>query len=362
MRMSREIGFALIAAAMVLPLSSTAADAAAKQGVYVAGAFGLHMPTDDDTKLAGGQNTLEYDLGWAGTGAVGFAWGNGFRSEAELGYRQASINDITGTGNGPSKDGSMGVFTAMFNQYYDIHFVDWITPYIGAGIGYAHLDPDGIRQVVNGSTLQNSTGQFAYQGIAGLGFDLDRNWTLTADYRYLGTTRATFDTQAGSKLAQTGYHSHNIMFGVRYTFGEPVAVAQPAPAPKPMPVKQAARPAAPAVPQTYMVFFDFDRTDLTPEAERILASVANDYKKGKQVRIHVTGHADRSGKDKYNMNLSLKRAAMVKAELTRLGLDAGAIVTKGSGEAEPMIPTADGVREAQNRRAEIFLGDMQVKQ
>ncbi|MBI1274072.1 MAG: OmpA family protein [Alphaproteobacteria bacterium] len=110
-----------------------------------------------------------------------------------------------------------------------------------------------------------------------------------------------------------------------------------------------------------MVFFDFDRTDLTPEAQRILASVANDFKGGKPVRVHVTGHADRSGTNKYNMNLSLKRAGVVKAELDRLGVPTEMIFTKGAGEEEPMIPTADGVREAQNRRAEIFLGDIAMQ-
>ncbi|MEQ1653654.1 MAG: OmpA family protein, partial [Hyphomicrobium sp.] len=112
-------------------------------------------------------------------------------------------------------------------------------------------------------------------------------------------------------------------------------------------------PMAPAVANTYMVFFDFNKSTLTPEAKNILAAVAADFKKGKTVRINVTGHADRSGAAGYNMGLSQKRAKAVLAELGRLGVAANQVVTKASGETQPMVATADGVREAQNRRAEI---------
>ncbi len=127
----------------------------------------------------------------------------------------------------------------------------------------------------------------------------------------------------------------------------PAPMAAPAAAPTPAPAP-AARPA----PRGYLVFFDWDKADLTAEAKRVLATVAEDAKRGNVVRIRATGHADRSGPDAYNMKLSLRRAVAVKGELVRLGLSEKDIAVVAKGETEPLVPTADGVREPQNRRVE----------
>jgi OOP family OmpA-OmpF porin len=72
-------------------------------------------------------------------------------------------------------------------------------------------------------------------------------------------------------------------------------------------------------------------------------------------RIVVTGHTDLSGSVAYNQRLSERRAEAVRQALVREGLTAGAISTIGRGKTQPLVPTADGVREPQNRRAEIVL-------
>jgi outer membrane protein OmpA-like peptidoglycan-associated protein len=69
----------------------------------------------------------------------------------------------------------------------------------------------------------------------------------------------------------------------------------------------------------------------------------------------VTGHADRAGPDSYNMALSMRRADAVKAVLVREGVPANQIAVVARGESQPLVPTADGVREPQNRRVEIVL-------
>jgi len=121
--------------------------------------------------------------------------------------------------------------------------------------------------------------------------------------------------------------------------------AQPAPAPAPT----AARP------EEFLVFFDFDSSALTPEATAIVKSAADTAKKGGYSRIVVTGHADRAGPAEYNFALSRRRADTVEAELVRLGLPSSEIVVEAKGETEPLVPTADGVPEAQNRRVEILM-------
>ncbi|NBX73981.1 MAG: OmpA family protein, partial [Alphaproteobacteria bacterium] len=298
-----------------------------------------------------------------------YAWGNGLRTEAELTYRTAEIDGISGTGAGPAQTGDMNVLSPMFNLIWDAYYIsDVLTPYVGAGVGFAQFDADNIRQAINGSTINGSEGTFAYQAIVGLAWNIDRNWAMTADYRYHAALDTTFDTQALGVGARQDYASHNFMLGVRYTWAEddvlppplapaPVTAAAPQAAPEPPPPAPQPQPQIPPAPQRYIVFFDFDRSNLTPEAQRILATVASDYKSGRAVQIHVSGHADRSGRDGYNMRLSSRRADVVKAELERLGVPMDQVMTRASGERENLVPTADGVREAQNRRAEIVLGD-----
>ena len=115
-------------------------------------------------------------------------------------------------------------------------------------------------------------------------------------------------------------------------------------------------PAAVPRRQPYLVFFDFDRSDITPEADRIIRAAADAYKAGAtSMAVGVVGHADRSGTDAYNQRLSERRANAVRARLTQYGVPANQIRTSGRGESEPLVPTADGVREPQNRRVEIGL-------
>ncbi len=73
------------------------------------------------------------------------------------------------------------------------------------------------------------------------------------------------------------------------------------------------------------------------------------------VQLTVTGHTDTVGSAKYNQALSERRAASVKSALVADGVSGGEITTLGVGKTGLLVPTADGVREPQNRRAEIVL-------
>ncbi|WP_296380769.1 OmpA family protein [Reyranella sp.] len=109
-----------------------------------------------------------------------------------------------------------------------------------------------------------------------------------------------------------------------------------------------------------MVFFDWDRYNLSPQAESTIGQAAAAFKQTGAARVVATGHADRSGPENYNMALSLRRANAVKDSLVRNGVPAGAIQVIGKGETQPLVPTADGVREPQNRRVEIVIGEGQA--
>lgn len=127
--------------------------------------------------------------------------------------------------------------------------------------------------------------------------------------------------------------------------------------------QQAGKPAAPATPAApmtqskqlakYQVFFDWDKYAITPEARTVITKAAEEFKKSGTVRITATGHTDTSGSAEYNLKLSERRAVAVKNELVKLGVPAASIVTVGMGQKDLLVPTADGVREAKNRRVEI---------
>jgi len=103
----------------------------------------------------------------------------------------------------------------------------------------------------------------------------------------------------------------------------------------------------------HLVFFVWDRAELRSDALAIVREAAANVGKTAVTRIVATGHADRSGPDAYNMGLSKRRAESVKAELLRMGISENEIGVLWKGESDPLVSTADGVREPQNRRVEI---------
>ncbi len=106
---------------------------------------------------------------------------------------------------------------------------------------------------------------------------------------------------------------------------------------------------------SFMVFFDFDKSSLTPAAQDTIAKAAAAYRTKGGAQIKSIGHTDRAGTEAYNMALSLRRANAVRDQLVRDGVPASDISVVALGEAKPLVPTPDGVREAQNRRVEIVI-------
>ena len=106
----------------------------------------------------------------------------------------------------------------------------------------------------------------------------------------------------------------------------------------------------------YIVFFDWDRSDITPEAALTLDAAVAAYGNCESVPIMLAGYADRSGSVQYNIGLSERRNASVQGYLVSKGIPDGRISAEGFGESNPRVPTADGVRELQNRRVEITYG------
>ncbi len=105
--------------------------------------------------------------------------------------------------------------------------------------------------------------------------------------------------------------------------------------------------------RAYLVFFNFDSSDLTDSSKDILSSAYKNVKGTIDRSFQITGHADKMGGDQYNMFLSKQRANSVRDYLVNLGLDNDIVKTKAKGEASPLVATADGIAEPQNRRVEV---------
>jgi outer membrane protein OmpA-like peptidoglycan-associated protein len=104
------------------------------------------------------------------------------------------------------------------------------------------------------------------------------------------------------------------------------------------------------------VFFDWDKDEITPQAAAILDNAAAAYQQTGSANVVLAGNADRSGTADYNVGLSQRRADNVKAYLAGRGVPDTAMTTEAYGESRPLVETADGVREPQNRNVQITLG------
>ncbi|MCQ8279793.1 OmpA family protein [Acetobacteraceae bacterium KSS8] len=371
-------------AATLALIGGAAASAATISGPYVSLGAGYNILQDTRTFFPAGtinpgpsKRTYRWGEGFDAAGAAGWGFGNGLRLEVEGSNFYNTVNNRVHSGVPSRTTGNADAYGAMVNVLYDVDLARFglavpITPFIGAGVGYQwnHLSPltsvsgDGAPIDAAVSRVGGTNGSFAYQGIVGAAYDIAAlpGLAITAEYRFLGTddeTESAYHVQNVNAFGRRegpvffgDRFNHSVMLGVRYAFD----TAPPPPPPPPV------VPAAPpAEARTYLVFFDWDRSDLTPRAREIVAQAAQASTHVQTTRIEVNGYTDNSSIHggvrgaRYNMGLSIRRAQSVKAELIRDGVPGSAIDIHGYGETHPLVATGPNTREPQNRRVEIIL-------
>lgn len=332
------------------------------EGIYVGAGVGAHKPQNSSVSQGGQSTSVGLKTGLAGAAAVGYAFGNGLRAELELAHRRSNVSTAVA---GQTASGSLDATSLMINGLYDIATGTSFVPYLGAGVGGARVRANNIGALTSGASANGGDNVFAYQGIAGVDYHVDANWALGASYRYFATQKADVSASTGAK-AGVPFRDHAVLLGMRWNFGTPAAApapqpvqapAQPAASPPP-PQPQAPLPApaaATAGPRNFTVFFDFDKSDITQDAQRVLSEAANSAKSGNFTRVTATGHTDTMGAPRYNMALSIRRANAVRDALVREGIPSSAIVVIGRGETQLLVPTPDQTREPRNRRVEIVI-------
>jgi outer membrane protein OmpA-like peptidoglycan-associated protein len=111
--------------------------------------------------------------------------------------------------------------------------------------------------------------------------------------------------------------------------------------------------ALPSAPEHFVLNFQFDSDELTPESKALLPQVLNAVKGHPVPEVQVIGHTDTVGTSGSNITLGMRRAEMIRKQLIEIGLDPTLIETVSHGEADLLVQTADDVPEPRNRRVEI---------
>jgi outer membrane protein OmpA-like peptidoglycan-associated protein len=336
--------------------------------------------------VPGANPTANFDSGFNVGARAGYQWGP-WRFEEEYSYRHSGLSSFTGAGplgltsTSENFQGQRNTHALMTNAIYDFT-VGWpVSPHIGVGIGAVDIvdsasvnnftlrNPIGppinpsvplsvAPQTFGGTILHGSSWQFGYQAIAGFRYDFSPAVSFDLDYRYLATTSPTISNSArfpfpggtgGTNCCagtsyKTGYNTQNILASVTLKFG-----AAPAPPPPPLPPA----PPPPPPPKVFLVFFDWDKYNITAEGERIIELAAQQYKAGGSVKIQVNGYTDTTGSFGYNQRLSERRANAVATRLAALGVARSDMAVAGHSFNDLRVPTPKGVREPQNRRVEI---------
>ncbi|MEA3470700.1 MAG: OmpA family protein [Thermodesulfobacteriota bacterium] len=104
-----------------------------------------------------------------------------------------------------------------------------------------------------------------------------------------------------------------------------------------------------------VAYFDFDKYDIKPAYNNLLDEIGTVLKEQlPEILILIMGHTDNSGSEKYNINLSLKRAEAISQNLKESGIDSSRIVIRGYGEKNPATSNKTEEGRILNRRVEMI--------
>ena len=195
------------------------------------------MKSGNDVVLKGTivDETMKYDVSW-----LRFAYGiakdlpnvnSSIRTELEYGINSSSkengeFNFKAGHIQRPEigdYSQKMNISTLMVNTYYDYKLTDKFVPYIGAGIGLAHIKTTGnvympisVWNTSYSDVAKDTEDNFAWNLSVGAGYKVTENITADLGYRYTNYG----DIKANNATGSSKYNldSHELYLGGRYTF------------------------------------------------------------------------------------------------------------------------------------------------
>jgi len=393
-------------AAAVAVLTAATGASAQVGGFYGAVDLGYHDPEGIEAEssinnVIDGRPynwTFNSEEDWTGFARIGYRVTPNIRVELEGGYRGGDLESVRGNstrpqpiglcrpGVGPvtsssvcgSPDGEIESYTLMANAIYDFLSEDSVLrPFVGVGVGFNSVRVTAFGQYsgiergfppqFQNLNIDDEEINFAYQGILGLAYQATERLNVDLTYRYLRGADTTFCGLNPAGPIQVGcfdgeYQDQSLTLGLRYAFGAveappppplpPPPYVEPAPPPPPPPEPAPPPPPAP-VAQEFIVYFPWDQSILTTEAQSVVQAAANYAAQGTPTSVVVVGHADTSGSAAYNVRLSERRAKAVADALVGLGVNQSSMSVDWRGETQNAVATGDGVREPLNRRTTI---------
>jgi len=354
----------LVAAATAVALAGSFSMSAAAQYDYddrwYVSAFGGLAAMDSDRFNVD-------DAGIFGIG-IGKFLSEDFSLEFELDRIDSDLTPPPGFGSGFNAK-SFG----LFGRYHLLSADDQVRPYFGFGIGGSYrpsFDTDSIP-------FDKDTNIYV-SPVVGLAMNLNDNFGARI--------QAALRRDVGGDSSNTiggSYTDYLFTAGITYKFGDPPAPppppAQPAPPPPPAPVdgdddRDGVKNSRDKCPNTRAgavvdadgcevqviidlpnVNFAFDKAELTQDSFRILDDAVATLNRHKNVKIEVAGHTDSVGTDNYNLDLSDRRAAVVRDYLISKGINADRMTSAGYGESRPIASNDSDAGRARNRRTELVI-------
>ena len=226
-------------------------------GIYLRGDIGVGIQSvgkyhqEQVVQLGGTFSGKKADNAFFGGVGIGYRFNKWFRLDGTFEYRGAGTIQVTDTVfnagiNGYQNNtykGDLTSMVALFNGYIDLGTWNCLTPYLGAGIGYASNRITGFTDegiVGPSSTLgiasTSTKSGVAWALMAGIGYEVNKNLTIEAGYRYLnlgdaqsGRISNTAISQTYSPLKAKDIDSHDFRIGMRWNFGDPDCCGKPEP-------------------------------------------------------------------------------------------------------------------------------------
>jgi len=228
---------AAIAAMFLMSSAANAADLytpeptpVAASGWYFSGFGGANWADDTsfDVDLGAGVAAItnEYDTGFVVGGAFGYDFGQamgplGVRVEGEVSYRDNDVDThVLGGADLAGSVGSTSALAGMANLLFDFNTGGPLSFYGGGGVGIANVEFDSHGADAADPVMNDDDTVFAWQAIAGVGYEVSPGWVLDVQYRYFNASDVSLTSTplAGSVSSSTDYESHAVVAGIRWSF------------------------------------------------------------------------------------------------------------------------------------------------
>ncbi len=226
----KNMKFALLYVVAGLSVSATASTAFAQNypdaNAYISLGGGASMPDSSSVNYTNGVGTTlngktSFDTGYILSGAVGYRWFSGMRTEVEFNYRRSNVNAIAGA----SAAGRQKVMGLMGNILFEVGDIGGFRPYVGGGAGVGWNTWSNVQ---GGASLTFPAGTALYddkrdpalqwQGIAGVSHAVSDSVEVFAEYRYIGLQNNKFASTTVGSASGHSDRSHNALAGVRFNF------------------------------------------------------------------------------------------------------------------------------------------------